>query len=164
MSDPIMGRDVTVEVILAPATGSKTNGVYAAPTTGWIPLGGTRGLSKGAEWDTVDTTSRSSTGNVRQSAVTFLSASGSVDGTYINATAENIIAMDEYVNAPASGQPNGWIRLSYPSPTSGNVIRQTLYCLFKSFNIDAPYDDQMTFTMDYEGKQPWQKTDVDLTP
>lgn len=160
MSDPIMGRDVVIEVILAPATGTPVNGVYTPPNSGWLPLGGTRGLSKGAEWDTVDTTSRSSAGNVRSSTVTFLSTSGSIDGLYINETAANVIATDEYVNAPSSGQPNAWIRLSYPAANGTDTITQTLYALLSSFNIEAPYDDVMTFTMDYTGKQQWIKATV----
>lgn len=164
MSDPIMGRDVVVEVILATASGSPVDGVYAAPTTGWLALGGTRGLSKGAEWDTVDTTSRSTPGNVRASTVTYLSTSGSIDGVYLPETAANVEATDEYVSDPTSGQPNGWIRLTYPSGTAGVMTRQVLYCNFTSFSIDAPYDDAMTFTMDYQGKQPWLKSTYDPTP
>ena len=158
MSDPYLGRDVVVEVILAAATGSPTNGVFTPPATGWLPLGGTRGLSKGQEWDTVDTTSRSSAGAVRNNVATYLSTSGSIDGVYVKDTASNVKATDDYINAPTSGQPVGWIRLSYPAPTGNQVVRETLYALLSSFNVDAPYDDVMTFTLDYSGKQPWVKT------
>lgn len=160
MSDPIMGRDVTVEVILATATGTPVDGSYTAPTNGWLPLGGTRGLSKNAEWDTVDTTSRSSAGNVRSSTVTFLQVSGSIDGVYIPETAENIEATDEYVSNPPSGQPNAWIRLSRPAANGTDIVQFTTYAQLSSFSVEAPYDDVMTFSIDYQGKQPWLKTTV----
>lgn len=160
MSDPYLGRDVNIEVILAAASGSPTNGVYSPPTTGWLPLGGTRGLSKSQEWDTVDTTSRSSAGAVRSSVATFLSTSGSIDGLYIKDTASNVKAADDYINDPTSGQPAGWIRLSYPAPTGNQVIRESLYVLFSSFSSEMPHDEVMTFSIDYNGKQPWVKETV----
>lgn len=164
MSDPIMGRDVVVEVILATASGSPVDGVYAAPSTGWLALGGTRGLSKGAEWDTVDTTSRSTPGNVRAATVTYLSTTGNIDGLYLPETAANVEATDDYVNDPTSGQPHAWIRLTYPSATAGTFTRQALYCTLTSFNIEAPHDDAMTFDMAYTGKQPWLKSTYTPTP
>jgi predicted secreted protein len=155
MSDPVMGRDYTVEVIMAPATGTPTNGAYAPPSTGWLPLGGTRGLSLSSEWDTVDTTSRSSAGNVRSNTATYLAVSGSIDGVYIPETAENIVALQAYVENPAGGQPNGWLRLTRPNPAvPGGTITKTLYVMFSNFNMEMPYDEATTFSFDYAGKQP----------
>ena len=156
-----IGRDVTIELILAKETRAKVNGAYPAPLDqdDYIVLGGTRGLSKGTEWDTVDATSRSSAGNVRESLVNYLSVDGSVDGVWLTEDEENIESTDDYVNNPTSGQPYGWIKLTRPA-ADGATITEQIYALLTTFSFEAPYDDVGTFSMDYMGQQAVIKTVV----
>jgi predicted secreted protein len=156
-----IGRDVTIELILAKETRGKVNGAYPAPISPavYIALGGTRGLSKGVEWDTVDATSRSSAGNVRESLVNYLSVDGSVDGVWLTEDAENINDTDDYVNNPTSGQPYAWIRITKPGD-SGGTVTEEIYAILTSFSFEAPYDDVGTFSMDYMGQQAVIKTVV----
>ena len=156
-----IGRDVTIEVLLGKETRAKVNGVYPAPVSpaAYIVLGGTRGYSAGNEWDTVDATSRSSAGNVRESLVNYLSVDGSVDGVWLTEDAENIDTVADYVENPTSGQPYAWIRETRPGNAGGTVTRE-VYTLLTSFSFEAPYDDVGTFSMDHMGQQPVIKTVV----
>lgn len=155
-----IGRDVQIEILLGEETRAKVNGAYPAPVLPvYAVLGGTRGLSKGSEWGTIDTTSRSSNGNVRESVVDYLSISGSVDGVWLTEDAENVESTSEYVNSPTSGQPYAWIRLTRPA-AGGATITEEIYSLLTTFNFEAPYDDIGTFSMDYTGQQAAIKTVV----
>ena len=160
-----IGRDVTIELLLAKETRAKVNGAYPKPVSpaAYVVLGGTRGLSKSTEWDTVDATSRSSAGNVRESLVNYLSVDGSVDGVWLTEDAENIEDASDYVNNPTSGQPYGWIRLTRPGDNGGTVTEE-IYALLTTFSFEAPYDDVGTFSMDYMGQQAVIKTVVPATP
>jgi predicted secreted protein len=150
-----LGRDCSIEVLLEKDTRAKgSDGKIPKPVSPtYLLLGGTRGLTDGAEWATTDVTNRSSFGNVRESLVTFLSVSGSTDGIYLPETAENIAAARDYVMSPTSGQPYAWIRVTYPGATAGATITEELYCLLSSFNRASPYDDATTFDMAWEGQQ-----------
>lgn len=149
-----LGRDCSIEILVGKDTRSKVDGVIPKPVSPtYLLLGGTRGLEKGASWDTVDVTNRSSTGNVRESLVTFLSVDGSTDGIYLPETAENIVATETYFTAPASGQPYAWIRVTRPGPTAGATVTEELYCLLTEFSFSAPYDDAATFSMSWNGQQ-----------
>lgn len=152
-----IGRDVQIEILLGKETRAKVNGVYPAPVDSYSVLGGTRGLSKSAEWGTIDVTSRSSTGNVRENIVDYLSVSGSIDGVWLTEDEENIESTSAYINAPTSGQPYGWIKLTRPA-ADGGTITEEVYALLTTFNFEAPYDDAGTFSMDYSGQQAAIKT------
>lgn len=156
-----IGRDVQIEVLLGEETRAKVNGAYPKPITpeSYVVLGGTRGLSKSAEWGTIDTTNRSSAGNVRENIVDYLAISGSTDGVWLTEDEENIESTSEYVNNPTSGQPFGWIRLTRPA-ADGATITEEIYALLTTFNFEAPYDDVGTFSMDYTGQQAVIKTVV----
>lgn len=154
-----LGRDVTFEVILERDTRPKVNGAYPAPADTYITVGGRRGASKEATWDTVDATHALTPGAVRQSLVTFLAISGSIDGVYDNDDAENVTAFEDYVNNPVSGQPYGWLRISMPM-SDGSTRVEELYCLFTSFSPDFTYDDVTTYTVNYEGQQPIIQTTI----
>ena len=157
----ISGRSIAVQVIMAAASTSKVDGAYAAPSTGWVTLGGTRGLDTTTEWDTVDGTSRSSAGNVRESIATYLTVGATINGVWLTETAENIEEMNDYVNSPTTGQPYGWLKLTEPGPAAGDTITRVYYGLFTSFSASAPYDDLKTFDMGFNGLQPVIKTLVE---
>jgi hypothetical protein len=149
-----LGRDCSIEILVGKDTRAKVNGVIPKPVSPeYLLLGGTRGLTDGAEWASTDVTTRSSEGSVRESLMTYLSISGSTDGIYLPETAENIAATRDYVLAPTSGQPYAWIRFTYPGPTAGATVTEELYCLITSFNRASPYDDATTFDMAWEGQQ-----------
>lgn len=151
-----LGRDCVIEILAGKDTRAKVNGVIpkpAAPDNDYVVLGGTRGLEKGASWDTVDVTNRSSAGNVRESLVTFLSVDGSTDGVYLPETAENIVATENYFTAPESGQPYAWIRVTRPGPTAGATVQEELYALLTEFSRSAPHDDAATFSINWNGQQ-----------
>lgn len=154
-----LGRDVLYEVILERDTRPKVNGAYEAPVDTYVTVGGRRGASKEATWDTTDATHALTPGAVRQELVTFLAISGSLDGVYENDDAENVIAFEDYVNNPPSGQPYGWLRRSVPL-ADGSMRVEELYCLFSSFSNDDTFDDVSTYTTNYTGQQPVIKTIV----
>lgn len=155
-----LGRVLKVEVILAADTRPLVNGAFPKPVASYTALGGTRGYSMEKTWGTVDATSRSSVGAVRESIADYLSLSGSIDGVWLTEAAANIDTTDTYVNAPASGQPYGWIKTTRPGPTAGSTVTEETYVLFTSFSFEAPYDDIGTFSMSFEGQQPTIKTAV----
>ena len=160
---PFLGRDCVIEILVGKDSRSKVDGIIpkpVAPDDDYVVLGGTRGLDDGAEWDTVDATSRSSAGNVRESVVTFLSVTGSTNGVYLPETAANIAATREYFLNPPSGQPYAWIRTTYPGPTEGSAVTEELYALMTSFNRSSPHDDVATFDLAWDGQQPTIKTAV----
>ena len=102
-----IGRDVQIEILLGKETRTKVKGAYPKPVTpaSYVVLGGTRGLSKSVEWGTIDSTNRSSKGNVRQNIVDYLAISGSTDGVWLTEDGENIESTNDYINNPPSGQP-----------------------------------------------------------
>ena len=156
-----LGRDCVIEILAGKDTRVKVNGVIPKPVNPtYLVLGGTRGLEKGASWDTVDVTNRSSTGNVRESLVTFLAVDGSTDGVYLPETAENVVATEDYFTAPPSGQPYAWIRVTRPGPTAGAKVQEELYVLLTEFSFSAPHDDAATFNMSWNGQQAPIKTAV----
>lgn len=156
-----LGRDCSIEIFVGKDVRAKVDGVIPKPISPtYVVLGGTRGLEKGASWDTVDVTNRSSTGNVRESLVTFLAVDGSTDGIYLPETAENVVATDDYVTAPPSGQPYAWIRVTRPGPTAGAIVQEELYALLTEFSFSAPHDDAATFNMSWNGQQAPIKTAV----
>ena len=160
-----IGRDVQIEILLGKETRAKVNGVYPAPVSpaAYVVLGGTRGLSKSVEWGTIDSTNRSSKGNVRQNIVDYLAISGSTDGVWLTEDEENIESTDDYINNPPSGQPFGWLRLTRPA-ADGAKITEEIYALLTTFSFEAPYDDVGTFSMDYTGQQPVIKKLVPAIP
>lgn len=148
-----LGRDCSIEILVGKDSRAKVNGVIPKPVSPtYVVLGGTRGLEKNASWDTIDITNRSSTGNVRESLVTYLAVDGSTDGVYLPETAANIAATETYFTAPPSGQPYAWIRVTRPGPTAGKVSEE-MYVLLTEFSFSAPHDDAATFSVSWKGEQ-----------
>lgn len=93
-SGPFIGREALVEVSLACSD--------TAPGS-YLTLGGTRGLSLNGEWGTIDVTSRSSVGAVRERLADYIDYTGSVDGTIIKGASSNQKALRDYVYDPSTG-------------------------------------------------------------
>jgi hypothetical protein len=149
-----LGRGVKIEILVGADNRALVNGALPKPVTAYTLLGGTRGYSLSKEWGTVDSTSRTSVGSVRESIADYLSLSGSIDGVWLTEAAANIEATNTYVTAPPSGQPFAWIKTTRPGATAGSTITEELYVLLTSFSFEAPYDDVGTFSLDFTGLQP----------
>lgn len=145
-----IGRDALVEVSLACSD---------TPPVSYLALGGTRSLSINGEWGTIDVTSRSSVGAVREKLVDFIEYSGDIDGTVLKGAAGNIKALRTYIWDPSTGQPKGWVRYTIPDDAGGTETLE-FPVIFSNFNYDLTYDAESTFSLSWAGDGAPVFTDV----
>jgi predicted secreted protein len=151
-----IGRDAIIEIYID--TPSDTE-----PATNWLTLGGTRGLSISGSWGSVDVTNRSSLGAFREKIADYIETSISTDGVVLKAAASNIKAVREYFYAPTTGQPCAWIRVTFPEE-SGATETLSYPVLLTTFDYEAPYDAEATFSMEAEGIGQPVFTDIPAPP
>jgi predicted secreted protein len=151
MGNKYLGRDIVVEFV--------TGDTLTPPSAGsYLRLGALRGKGLETSWDTTDVTADDSEGNQTENLATFINTTLSLDGISRNDDESNQDALEDYVNNStdaANFQPYGWVKVTRPSTTTGNVAKvYTFRCMFSSFSIDGPYDGGTTFSCEVsaEGK------------
>ena len=154
MSDVSLGKNTLVKILLGRDTRAKVNGEIPVPPDPslYVELGGTRGLEQSNEWGTIDATSRSTKGNVRESIVDYLTVSGSFDGVWHVSDEMNLQSTKEYFQRPPSGTPYAWI-MYIREGDSGSEITEEIYTILTAFNKSDPYDDVGSFDMTWSGQQ-----------
>ena len=145
-----IGRAALVEVSLACSD---------TPPGSYLTLGGTRGLSLSGEWGSIDVTSRSSAGQVREKLADYIEYSGDIDGTVLKGAAGNVKALRSYVWDPTDSQPKGWVRYTIPDDANGTETLE-FPVIFTNFNYDFPYDGEATFSLSWEGDGAPVLTDI----
>ena len=134
-------------------------GCSDTPPASYLPLGGTRGLSINGEWGTIDVTNRDSAGSVRERLADYIDFTGSVDGTTLQGSASNQKLLRRHVWSPADGQPKGWMRFTLPEE-GGAVEIIEMPVIYSSNNLELPYEDLASFSLDWQGDGEPVFTDV----
>lgn len=141
----------------------------------YTEVAATRGFSRDAEYDTRDATHRGS-GRYRDNVATFISGSGSIDGlTLVNSAIQRQIqkyhANPDSFDSNVSGQPNVWIKAveraaGLETANLGSEVDLVTHypAMLQSFNKDDPYDDNSTWTLNFELKGDPTEEEVALTP
>lgn len=115
-------------------------------TADWTRFAPMRTKEFNPTWDTTDATDDQSPGNSRENLATFLSLSISGDGTVKTngQGAEALKELQKHVIRPTAtgGQPNIWLRMTYPDLT------YTAFMLITSLTRSSPYDDIETFSFE----------------
>ena len=97
-------------------------------------------------WDTTDATDDQSPGSTRENLATFLGLSISGDGTVKTGGegSEALKELQKHVIKPSKtgGQPNIWLRMTYPDLT------YTAFMLITSLTRSSPHDDIETFSFE----------------
>jgi predicted secreted protein len=153
-----IGRDALIDIYISAESATE-------PTTNWLELGGTRGLTIDASWGSVDVTNRSSLGAFREKIADYIETSISTDGVVLKAAASNVKEVRQFILAPttASGQPCAWIRVTFPEE-SGATETMSYPVLLTTFNYEAPYDAEATFSLESEGIGQPVFTDIPAAP
>lgn len=135
-----VGRNTVVEFALVAAGGTPVE-------ADWKLLGCTRGKTFNVQWDEVDTTSSSTSGNIREALVTFKNETFSIDGVSSADETMNQQELYMHVRNPEGGQPAGWIRFSDPESDSEMLVIEAP-ALFTQFNKVRNYDAEATWSME----------------
>lgn len=109
----------------------------------YIPIGGFTSKEQTVEWDTLDSTDDSSTGNIKDTAVSYLNYSLSGD---LNARAADevgrfnqILLVKHVIQGTATGgKPYAWIRLTGPDLT------YECFMIITNISLSAPTTDIVT--------------------
>lgn len=134
-----VGRDVVIEYSIGCGD--------ALPTEAdWKRIGSMRTKEFTLEWETTDASADDSIGSLRENLATFQTFSVSGDGTVksAGAGAADMIALTKHVADPVAtdGQPNSWIRLTFPDLTF------TCYMIVTNMSRSMPYDDVTTYSFE----------------
>ena len=140
-----IGRNATIEIYIDTPTDTE-------PTTNWLEIGGTRGLTISGSWGSVDVTNRSSVGSFREKIADYIETTISTDGVVLKAAASNVKAVRDYFYAPTNAdvQPCAWIRVTFPDD-AGATETLSYPVLLTTFDYEAPYDAEATFSLEAEG-------------
>lgn len=113
----------------------------AIPEAGdWKRLGAMTTKELTISYDTIDVTADDSVGGIRENMASFMTATISGDGRVKN-TPDMIELLQFYV-APPGGQPNLWLRLTYPDVTF------KMFAILNNFSRSAPFDDSVTYSLE----------------
>lgn len=110
----------------------------------FLRVGAMRGKSIKFEWETADATADDSDDFTKEELVTFKSVTISGDGVYKDDDSSNQETLEDHILTPGAAtdyQPHAWVQWIYPS---GKTFQGPF--LFKSWSIDAPYSDVLTFS------------------
>lgn len=135
-----VGRDTVVEFAIVAADGTPTE-------IDWKILGCTRSKALNLQWDEVDTTSSCTTGNIRESLVTFKNETFTFDGVSSADDAKNQDELYQHVRTPSGGQPIAWLRFSDPTSSTEMFVIEAP-ALFTTFNKTRNYDAEATFSVE----------------
>lgn len=138
-SSAFLGRDTSLEFFIG-------CGDVLPVESDWKFIGALRSNSFSTEWDTTDATADDSVGAVREMLATFKTVTISTDGVARrtdDATHNQIALFQHYVNpVTTGGQPVVWLRRTDPRLT---VVG---YFLMSTYDLEAPYDDVATFSIE----------------
>lgn len=134
-----LGRDTSLEFAIG-------CGDQLPAESDWKFIGALRSNSLSTEWDTVDATADDSIGAVREMLATFKTVTISADGVARRAdtaTVHQTELLAHYLNPVATGgQPVVWLRRTDPRLT---VVG---YFLMSTYDLEAPYDEIATFSIE----------------
>lgn len=112
----------------------------------WKFIGALRSNSLSTEYDTVDATADDSLNALREMLATFKTVTISADGVARRkdtATVNQVALLKHYLNPVATnGQPVVWLRRTDPRLT---VVA---YFLMSTYDLEAPYDEISTFSIE----------------
>lgn len=122
---------------------SVNTGTTAAPT--WTVVGGQRGAKLSEKSDTIETTSKDSAG-VKNFDYGLYEWSISADGVYINDDKAY-----EAIRTAMRTKQTVQVKIKEPTGANGSTNVQIGTALVTSSELDAPYDAEVTYSVDLQG-------------
>jgi hypothetical protein len=154
-SGAFLGREVGVQVALS---GSRTMPTDEA----FLDIGGTKDLSLSGQWGTVDVTSRSSLGRIREQLLDYVGYSGSFGGNILAEDSSNLravrnrcLGIQDVADTPEDATPTAWIRFAVPDEDGaddGDVELITLPINLSQCELNWPDEAAATFNFSFEGR------------
>lgn len=137
--DGYAGRLVMLEYMLACGDVDPTN-----ENVVWLPIGPMTTKSFNLSWETSDTTTDQTIGNLMSNIATWqtLEISGSGIATPEDGTRSNLTALTKHIANPGedfSGQPVMWLRMTFPDVTF------IAYMIATTISRDAPSGEPVTY-------------------
>ena len=133
------GRNVLLKVAIGRPTDNPSGLTF-------LQVGAMRGKNIKFEWSTGDATADDSPDFTEESLVTFKKVTISGDGVYNDAASSNQETIEDHILTPGAStdyQPHIWVQWIYPN---GKTFQGPF--LATSWNIDAPHDNVMTYSME----------------
>ncbi|MGL4616358.1 MAG: phage tail tube protein [Shewanella sp.] len=142
------GRDRLLSFsVCKPSDGDEPLATVAART--FLHVGGTRGKTKNASWDTADSTSSDSPQFNKEYLVTFKENTLSIDGIYILDAAGNLDALEDAIVFPDAtnqeSQPFMWLKFEHPQQ-----VARYLFGIATSFERGEAYDGAATYSLEFQ--------------
>ncbi|ULG01319.1 hypothetical protein phiA005_0066 [Aeromonas phage phiA005] len=142
------GRDRLLSFsVCKPSDGDEPLATVAART--FLHVGGTRGKTKNASWDTADSTSSDSPQFNKEYLVTFKENTLSIDGIYILDAAGNLDALEDAIVFPDAtnqgSQPFMWLKFEHPQQ-----VTRYLFGIATSFERGEAYDGAATYSLEFQ--------------
>ena len=142
------GRDRLLSFsVCKPSDGAEPLATVAART--FLHVGGTRGKTKNASWDTADSTSSDSPQFNKEYLVTFKENTLSIDGIYILDVAGNLDALEDAIVFPDAtnqeSQPFMWLKFEHPQQ-----VTRYLFGIATSFERGEAYDGAATYSLEFQ--------------
>ena len=138
-SSAFVGRETTLEYFIG-------CGDTLPLDSDWKFIGALRSNSMSTKYDTVDATADDSLNALREMLATFKTVTFSADGVARRAdtaTVNQVALLKHYLNPTATnGQPVVWIRRTDPR------ITVVAYILLSTYDLEAPYDEISTFSIE----------------
>ena len=147
MSTAYTGRDRLLSFsVCKPSDGGEALATVKART--FLHIGGTRGKTKNAQWDTADVTSSDSPQFNKEYLVTFKENTLSVDGIYILDSTGNLDKLEDAIVFPDAtnqdSQPYMWLKFEHPKLTTSY-----LFGMATNFERGEPYDGGATYSFEF---------------
>lgn len=111
----------------------------------YIFAGWRRGTSMSISKESIDVTTAGSASSIREKLQTFTEITGSVDG--IAKREDDIKTLRRYI--ATTPQADCWIKLVIPDMGSTVEVIE-IQAMFGSYDLDAPYDESSTNSLDWE--------------
>ena len=148
MTTAYTGRDRLLSFsVCKPSDGGEALATVAART--FLHVGGTRGKTKNASWDTADSTSSDSPQFNKEYLVTFKENTLSIDGIYILDAAGNLDALEDAIVFPDAtnqeSQPFMWLKFEHPQQ-----VTRYLFGIATSFERGEAYDGAATYSLEFQ--------------
>lgn len=130
----------------------------------WKRMGGMRSKNLELAWDTVDTTTDTSEGSIRENLATFKTISFTGDGVIELKNKEQIdnhFNLLSHVLNPSDltgGQPIGWLRLT------DSVKTWVIPALFSNLSEAYPHDDVATYSITVNAASSEHGVELTRTP
>lgn len=142
------GRDRLLSFsVCKPSDGGEPLATVAART--FLHVGGTRGKTKNASWDTADSTSSDSPQFNKEYLVTFKENTLSIDGIYILDAAGNLDTLEDAIVFPDAtnqdSQPFMWLKFEHPQQ-----VTRYLFGIATSFERGEAYDGAATYSLEFQ--------------